>query len=303
MRLRIYSLTLSFFILLPGLASACACGCGVFDVGTGSMLPTGPGGTAWLEYDFMNQGMNWSGGNVASEANNPDKRIRSDFITAGAQYMFNRSWGAELEVPYNDRYFRTSDDAGSGAGVQHSALGDIRISGIYSGFSADMSTGLTFGVKLPTGDYTYTGFDRDTSLGTGSTDLLLGGYHMGSLTARTTWFADGRLDQPVIVQGQYRPGDEIDAALGAYYKAGSVFGIGIISPLLQVIGSQRWRDSGANADSADSGYTRLMISPGVEYHINRVKFYADIELPVYQTVNGNQLVAPVYYKALVAYDF
>ena len=31
---------------------ACACGCGVFDVGTASMLPQGPGGMAWLEYDL-----------------------------------------------------------------------------------------------------------------------------------------------------------------------------------------------------------------------------------------------------------
>ena len=42
--------------------SACACGCGVFDVGTSSMLPQGTGGVAWFEYDYQNQNRNRSGG-------------------------------------------------------------------------------------------------------------------------------------------------------------------------------------------------------------------------------------------------
>ena len=41
---------------------------------------------------------------------------------------------------------------------------------MYTGFSKDMSKGLIFGVKLPTGDYTAANFDRDTQIGTGSTD-------------------------------------------------------------------------------------------------------------------------------------
>ena len=47
--------------LLPGAAFACACGCGVFDVGTGTMIPNGTGGTVWLEYNYMNQNQNWDG--------------------------------------------------------------------------------------------------------------------------------------------------------------------------------------------------------------------------------------------------
>ncbi len=45
---------------------------------------------------------------------------------------------------------------------EHSALGDIRIEGMYTGFSDDMSTGVRFGVKLASGDFTYSNFDRDT---------------------------------------------------------------------------------------------------------------------------------------------
>ena len=48
--------------------------------------------------------------------------------------------------------------------------------GMYTGFSNDMSKGIIFGVQLPTGNYTAPGFDRDTQIGTGSTDLILGAF-------------------------------------------------------------------------------------------------------------------------------
>ena len=46
---------------------------------------------------------------------------------------------------------------------------------------------------MPTGDWTYPNFDRDTSIGTGTTDLLLGGYHLGNISVdnNLTWFVEG----------------------------------------------------------------------------------------------------------------
>ena len=40
---------------VPGVVHACACGCGVFDVATSSMLPNGAGGMAYLQYDYQDQ--------------------------------------------------------------------------------------------------------------------------------------------------------------------------------------------------------------------------------------------------------
>jgi hypothetical protein len=39
----------------PRIAAACACGCGVFEVGTSSLFPSGPGGQVWLQYEYMDQ--------------------------------------------------------------------------------------------------------------------------------------------------------------------------------------------------------------------------------------------------------
>jgi hypothetical protein len=76
-----------------------------------------------------------------------------------------------------------------------------------------------------------------------------------------------------------------------------------ISPVAQVIGSWRGRDNGANAAPDDSGYERVLLSPGIEFHLHPVKLYADVEIPVYDRVNGNQLVAPALFKVTMSYMF
>ena len=301
--LTLSSFFMSLLAFMPQAAYACACGCGVFDVGTGTMMPTDTGGSVWLEYNYMDQNINWSGTGRSSPANNSDKEIVTNFVTAAGQYMFNRSWGAEAEMPYDMRTFNTTGDDGGLASFHHAAFGDLRVQGIYSGFSDDMSTGITFGFKLPTGDYSYSNFDRDSSLGTGDTSWLLGFYHQGVIDGPFNWFTNGLWDHAFTVASHYRPGDEYDAAVGSYYNAGPIAGSNNLAPLLQVIGSYRVHDTGFNADPQDSGYRRLLISPGFEYDVDPVKLYADIEVPVYQNVNGNQLTAPVLTKLVVSYNF
>jgi hypothetical protein len=294
-------------LLTPGVIHACACGCDVFDVGTSSMFPKGEGGMAYFGYDYQDQNRNWNGASPASAANNDDKEIRTSFFNVGVQYMFNSSWGVQAQLPFAYRYFKgTDDDTGNLVSTTWGSLGDLRVEGIYTGFAADLSTGVSFGFKLPTGNdhFNPSVVDRDTQIGTGSTDILLGGFHRGNLTADENWdwFAQTELDAPVLIQAQYRPGVELDSAAGIDYKGVSL-GRVKISPVAQAIFSYRSNDSGAASDSANSGYERLLLSPGVEFHIHPVKIYADVELPVFQNVNGNQLVAPVLVKVNLSYTF
>ena len=293
----------------PGAAFACACGCGVFDVGTSAMFPSGAGGMAFLEYDYQDQNQNWNGTSSASAAGNSDKEIETHFVTLGVQYMFNRSWGAQVEMPYWDRTFKTDLNFGSTpANVvsrNWNGLGDIRLKGIYTGFSDDLSSGLTFGVKLPTGSVNRDAdvVDRDTEIGSGSTDLLLGGFHRARFgSSHWNWFAQADFDLPVLKRGDYRPGLEADAAAGVYYD-GLTLGHASLSPVAQVIGSWRGRDNGLAADSDNSGYQRVLLSPGIECDLHPVRVYADVEVPVYQNMTGNQLVAPVLFKFSISYMF
>ncbi|HTK83626.1 MAG TPA: transporter [Patescibacteria group bacterium] len=287
-------------------ALACACGCGVFEVGGAGVMPSGQGGTAYLEFDYADQNRNWHGDSRAPAADNDDKAVRNAFYTAGLQYMFNREWGMEVRVPYIYRAFTTTDDAtGDIVTNRHGAVGDIRLTGIYTGFSPDMSTGIMFGVKLPTGDYHFDGFDRDTAIGTGSTDSLLGFYHQDRITKDNvyTWFAEAMWDQPILTHGDYRPGTEINASLGAYHKPLPLAGKLKITPVLQLIGTTRMRDTGAEAMRDDSGYNRLAIAPAVELSYGNAKLYGDVEVPVWQQFNGNQLTAPALFKVIASYEF
>jgi len=261
---------------------------------------------AFLQFAYQNQDQNWNGWSKAPDSDNGDKKIETEFMTAGGQYMFNSSWGAQFELPYDFRYFKGTEDNGDISSHSWSQVGDLRIEGIYTGFFADMSAGVTFGLKLPTGDYNVDPslVDRDTQIGTGSTDILLGGFYRGNITQdeKWDWFAQTLLDVPTLIQAQYRPGVELDTAGGIDYK-GFSFGRVQISPLAQAIVSYRSSDSGAASDPQDSGYERLLLSPGVEFHIHPVKIYADVEFPVLQHFNGDQLAAPLMVKVSASYMF
>jgi hypothetical protein len=290
------------FAALPTLAQACACGCAIFDVGTSSLLPNGPGGTIFLEYDFLNQTTNWSGGSAASGANNDDKKIRSDFMVLGGQYMFNDSWGVMAELPVTHRGFLTAD-SGSPEEFDHTSLGDVRLMATYSGFSPDMSTGVIVGVKLPTGDATYANFDSDVEIGSGSTDILLGAYHSGSLSAdgNFSYYAQVMWQHEMATSNHYTPGSELNGAFGVSYAGWSI-GDAQFSPVLQGIVSYRGRDGGLAGDPDETGYTRFLISPGIKADFGTWKLYSDLEVPVAQTVNGNQLIAPVAVKFVASYS-
>jgi hypothetical protein len=330
------------FVPLVGLttiaARACACGCSVFDVG-GLDMPQEQdhGGRIFFEFWSGDQTQNWIGNSRASPALNSDKEINTQWYNVGFSYNFNRDWGVMVRVPIVNRTLIT--DTGSYAGIVPFGsrdIGDVDVMAIYTGFFKDMSTGVMFGLKLPTGPYNAPGLDRDTQIGSGSTDLLLGAFHRGLLSGDNAWqyfsqilwhqpflyrsaadpqgFFDGN---PGVVQTYY-PGAQIDGAIGILYNNWyHVLGLDKITPLAQVIISHRNNDTGTGADPFNSGFDRVMVSPGVEFTKvvdeanNRVvKVYFDIEFNAYYRTNAannmgtdGQLVAPYLIKAVASYNF
>jgi len=282
--------------LAPRHAWACTCGCSVFDVGTPSLLPDGPGGTVWFEYDFMNQYINYHHTEPASVSANPDRQIKTHFLTVGGQYMFNRKWGAMVTVPYTIRNFRTEGDTRDQINqFRHANFGDVRLWGMYTGLLEDMSLGLLAGFKLNTGDHTYSHFDRDTSIGTGSTDILLGGYKLGDFPMRIggvkltfrekpfQYFVQGQYDYPFLSTGNYVPGKEFDAAIGSFYNFGRVGPLKELAPFLTLYGAFRSHDQGEESNSHNSGYERLLLAPGGEIRPWILRLYATSSFPSFST--------------------
>lgn len=308
-------------------ALACACGCGIFDIGDGTVMPVASdtGFSVWLRYAYMNQARLREHGHAADPADNGDKRIGTSFVTLGGEYMINRGWTVMAELPLVDRRFTTTDDgtwaapAGTIDTRHLTAPGDAMVKLTYSGFSDDMSTGVSLGVKLPTGRSTSpvgplggAGFDRDTLPGSGSTDLALGAYHAGRVSGRLGWYAQGQYQFAVATRDGYRPGNEADAAVGLSWDLGSnARGMGL-SPSLGLLASLRAHDSGVNSDPDNTGYARLLLAPGVKLRLGRkLNLYADVELPLAQYVRSadsasgtaGQLTAPVQFKLQVNYGF
>lgn len=294
--LQFLSVLLITLFIIPSTSIACACGCNVFSVGNKWMMATSPGLKFSFHYSYMSQDENWNGSGQAPAGSNPDKKIQTNFYTLALQYMANREWGFLLETPVWNRYFLTMDD-GSLTSVDHFAFGDVRMLGIYSGISEDMSTALLFGVKLPTGPTDQSVFDRDTQIGSGTTDLLLGGYRMGQESS-WGWYAQVMWQHALNSKDGYRPGDSFDVDVGFHYdKLASSLAI---VPMLQVVASFRGADSGIFSEPDETGYKRLYLAPTIEVNLNsRVQIYTDIRIPFLTHVTGTQLVAPSLLNASV----
>ncbi len=274
----------------PTMGFACACGCNVFSVGARWMMPTSSGYKLSLVYNYMNQSENWSGWNVSPTGLNGDRVIRSSFTTLGLQYMANREWGITVEVPVWDRYFETTENDGTVASADHRSVADVRAMGMYTGLSEDMSIGLMFGLKLPTAPFHQSLLDRDTQIGTGTTDLLLGGYQMGQESG-WGWFGQVLWQHAFNSREGYRPGDSFDMNAGIHYD--ELAQTYRVTPMLQIVGSFRGIDSGPSSDPDNTGYNRLFVSPGLEVNLSRsITMYGDLRIPVLTKVRGYQLVAP-----------
>ncbi|HEY4001073.1 MAG TPA: hypothetical protein VGO93_19545 [Candidatus Xenobia bacterium] len=281
---------------------ACACGCSIFDVGdVYSMAPTNPtGGILWFRYAYMNQNQNWEGSHPAPASDNPDKDLETNFYFLGGQYTFNRQWTVMAELPAFGRKFTSTDD-GTVQGPDGSlytaglfSLGDFKLMADYTGVSKDMSTGLMLGFKLPTGQWQPvtgrlggTAIDRDSMPGTGSTDLMLGAYHVGSLTPDHQWpyQLQANYSMAFAIQQDYRPGNELDVAAGLGHTVGSVGSVEV-TPWLSLLGSYRGHDTGDNADFLNSGYSRILLAPGVDLRWGKWEVYTDVEFPLFQYTNS-----------------
>jgi hypothetical protein len=255
-----------------------------------------------FRYDYFNQDQLRSAtgtvdrGSITFPA---DREIQQETInrnyTLDLDYSPNADWGVNLQIPYFDRFHTTIVDGDTDVSTSHTeSLGDVRVLGRYQGFSHDHSSGVQAGLKLATGSFhndfidgpqAGTALDRGLQPGTGTTDLLVGGYTFGALSRNWDYFAQALLQQPLNSREDFRPGTGLNVNAGLRYVANEMF-----TPQIQFNLRTERRDSGANADVENSGATLLYLSPGVTVHVNHhIHLYGFLQVPVYQRVNGFQI--------------
>ncbi len=303
----ILPLTLS----MPAMACS-SCGCTLNSDWTTQGYSTGEGVRFDIRFDYFKQNdyrhgtSSVSRNDVNASGNEVQDTTINRNLTLGLDYGINPDWAVNVQLPVYSRSHGTYganypvlDDTSSSRGI-----GDLRVTARYQGLTADHSSGLTFGLKLPTGstDDTFASgaaLDRGLQLGTGTTDLLLGGYHFGSINRDWDYFAQATFQFALNSHDKFRPGNGLNASAGVRYMGFESF-----MPQLQLNARAEKRESGANADVANSGATLVYISPGATVPINKnVQAFGFVQVPIYQRVTGYQIEPEVLLSAGLRYSF
>lgn len=296
-------LVLLSLLLAATQAQACgACGCTLNSDWASQGYAVRPGWRFDLRADYFNQddlrmGTKAVGRGTFEFPNEQEiqEKTLNRNLTATLDYSPSPDWGVALLVPVFHRYHATIAEGDTEPSFSKaSGLGDVRVLGRYQGFSEDHSFGVQLGFKLATGD-TKQAFhagpqagqplDRGLQLGTGTTDLLFGAYAFGSLAADWGCFGQVLFQKPLAEKDGFKPGDGLNANLGVRYM-----GWRGIAPHLQVNVRAEQRESGVNADVANSGATLVYLSPGLTVEAGpAMQVYVFVQVPVAQRVNGLQI--------------
>lgn len=302
-------IALVLFVLIAGVSSeratACsACGCTLSSDWSSQGLASSNGWRIDGRFDFFDQDELRSGtSSVArSTLEIPAEREIQQFTlnrnySLAADYSPNKNWGVSFVLPWFDRAHATIAEGDSTLSTSHDqGIGDMRVLARYSGFDAQRSTGIEFGLKFPTGNFSdrfASGpqqgeiVDRGLQLGSGTTDLLLGVYNFGALADDWSYFAQALLQQSLEAREGFKPGLGANFNVGLRYTASTTF-----VPQLQLNARVEKREAGVNADVENSGATLVYVSPGVTWNFSRrFSAYTFVQVPLLQRVNGLQIEA------------
>jgi len=298
-------------------AHACsACGCTLNSDWASQGLAASGGWRMDLRYDFFEQDQLRSGTDAVPRSgiafpagDEVQKYTINRNTTLSIDYSPNKDFGINLALPWYDRGHATVAAGDTElSSSQDSGIGDLRVVGRWSGFAAQRSSGMMFGLKLPTGNSTDTFasgprqgeiVDRGLQLGSGTVDAIFGAYNFGALAADWGYFAQATLQVPLDSHQGFKPGVGVNANLGLRYTASDK-----LVPQLQVNARVEKREQGVNADVENSGATLIYLSPGVSWNINRrLSAFAFVQVPLYQRVNGLQLEATQFASLGLHYHF
>ena len=252
-------------------------------------------------FEFVDQKHLQSGTKRISQADDTAdttelRTINRNLLTT-LDYTVSKNWAVSVSVPVVSRSHSHIDDPTGAATFEKwdfSKVGDTRVLGMYR-FDNEKnpvaSQGLIFGLKLPTGDYRVSNADgavaeRALQPGTGSTDLVLGGYYSApGIHLDSSWFVQALYQQAVSTKEEYKPGNQLQLNVGYRYALGHDW-----QALLQVNSMIKGKDSGANAEPDLSGSKSVFLSPGLIYSLTHdFQLYSFVQLPIYRFYNGTQL--------------
>ncbi len=216
-------------------------------------------------------------------------------------HNFGNRFGVEVSAAALDRdhlHIHNHHGAQLRESWQFTELGDMRVTGRYQMLSAEdplkpASGGITFGLKLPTGRFGVANQagavgERSMQPGTGTTDLIVGGFYHQRLTELdASWFAQAQYQHALNSRENYKPGAQLGLDAGVRKAVGGT--VGLMAQLNYV---HKRSDSGSEAEPESSGGRFLYASPGVSVGLpGNTQLYAYYQVPLHRHVTGVQLTA------------
>lgn len=234
-------------------------------------------------------------------------RTLSRTTTAVASYRFAGAWSVGALLPYVDRYHEHNHNHMGAVLVEqwhYSGVGDMEFGArrIFGGGEHDNRYFVSAGVKAPTGVTDAENEDGDrpepaAQIGSGSWDVLGGVGAEWLLGGAGGAESEDGIPLRLSVTGRWNGRGTEDYRIGsqAQVHAASEVPIG---RTLALLGQVNFRvrakdDTGSSGeDDADTGGSWLYLSPGLRVSTGRLaSIYGLVQIPVYQRVNGIQLVS------------
>ncbi len=249
---------------------------------------------------------------AVGELSSPEDEVRttSRIWTLNGRANLAPRLGLTIALPYVDRRHQHLHNQESRPGVledfRYAGLGDFSLTGQWMAVGAEREGGasamLLLGAKLPTGRRNVEAINGDqpeppARPGTGSVDFIVGAHFMRPVT-----LGEGGADAPLFLSAQgrlngrgtdeYRVGNELQVSGGGTYPLGET-----IELLGQINMRVRGRDEVGHTDALrdNTGGTWLYASPGLRVRAGPLLgLYGYVQLPIYQRVDGIQLVSPYH---------
>jgi hypothetical protein len=266
---------------------------------------TEPGSRLDLRFEYIDQDQPRAGSRKVGvgeirQHHDEVRTINRNWL-ATYDHAFNADWGVSATLPFVDRdhtHIHNHMGAQLPESWNFSEVGDARVLGRRQWRNENVEAqrldfyGVNFGVKLPTGKTELRNGEGDLAErtlqpGSGTTDLLAGGFFRRVLGSGRSWFVDALVQQALNSHDEFKPGRRTGLDAGYRYEASEKLGL-----MLQLNFLHRQRDSGAEAEPDNSGGRFVFLSPGASYMLtDKLQVYGFLQLPLYQHVNGVQLTA------------
>jgi len=214
-------------------------------------------------------------------------------------YGIDADWSVSVRIPvvHRDHLHDLIDEQTGQASTpeqwRFTRVGDVQVLARrqFLGSGAATSYALFGGLKLPTGSTQVTNGDgspaeRALQPGSGTTDLVFGIAGRQAMGLTDALIGQASVSQALNSREEFKPGRRMELSAGWSHAYSQNLGT-----VLQLNLRQRARDSGAQSEPDNSGSTTVDLSPGITVGVGHAStLYAYVQVPLYQKVNGIQLV-------------